>query len=229
MKRAAILLLAALSPLAQSQFVWPKPEYNVSKPGLYTEDPFIVEYRKKFFSVFRGDYAAFDKAYKEIEAMVGKNPKDARALVWLGNGQMIKAAVSLLRAKDKDKVPQMLAESRKTLDKAVALKPDDPNIYMMRAVTLSIIADKFPAGNTDKKLFTTLRDDCLKFIKFIGPKRMEGVSIHMRGEALASLAQAYTGLGNKAEAVKTYKRLASLNKGTDYEPKALAKVKELGG
>lgn len=228
MLRRALLLIFALSAVfAQAQFVYPKPEYNRPEPGLYVEDPFIIEYRRKFFAVFRGDFATFNKAFAEIEAMVKKDPTDARALVWLGNGQTVRAGI--LRTTGKaEEASRLLAESRKTLDRAVALKPDDPNIYMMRAATLYIQGQYWPAKEIPVVNWERLRDDCLRFIQFIGPERMGRVSVHVRGEAYGELGIAYKNLGEKAKAREAFKKAAELCPGTEYERRAKREIEALG-
>jgi hypothetical protein len=115
----------ALSSVSPAQFVWPKKEYNVAEPGVYTEDPFIVEYRQKFFAIFRGDLETFNTAYAEIEAMLAKNPKDARALVWLGNGQTVRAGLWRVQGREPEAV-KLLELSRKTLDQPLSYGQKTP-------------------------------------------------------------------------------------------------------
>ena len=217
------VLLAA--SLASAQFVFPKPEYHAVDPGVYQEDPFIVEYRQKFFAVFHGDFKTFDKAYAEIGTMVRKNPKDARALVWLGNGQTVKAGV-LLMSKKKDESLRLLAKSRETLDRAVRLRPEDPNIYMMRAVTLYIQGQYWPAG-VPRSNWEKLRDDCLKFIQWLGPDRVRRASIHVRGETYGELGIAYTKLGDKAKAREAFEKVIELDPHTDYATRAKKEIAKL--
>jgi hypothetical protein len=94
MRRFLLPLILLAASTAHGQFVYPKASDNVQKKaGTYAEDPFITEYRQKFFAALRGDFKTFNAGFAEIEAMVKKNPRDARALVWLGNGQTIKAIV----------------------------------------------------------------------------------------------------------------------------------------
>lgn len=211
---------------AQAQFVWPKPEYNKPEPGVYQEDPFIIEYRKKFFAVFRGDVKTFQAAVKEIDAMVEKNPKDARALVWKGNGQTVQAGVLLTLGKLKESLA-LLESSRKLMDRAVSLKPADPNIYMMRAATLFIQHQYWKREDLPNTVYEQLRDDCLRFIKFIGPERMKKVSIHVRGEAYGELGIAYAALGDKDKAVETFETLRRLNPDTDYAKRAGREIDKL--
>jgi tetratricopeptide (TPR) repeat protein len=220
------LFLLTASALSWGQFAWPKPEYHSVQPGVYREDPFIVEYRQKFFAVFRGDFATFEKGYAEIEQMLRTNPKDARALVWLGNGQTVKAGVLITRGR-KEEAKALVGESRKTLDRAVSLRPDDPNIYMMRAATLFIQGQYWPEAQIPRANWEKLRDDCLKFIKFIGPSKMSKVSIHLRGETYGELGIAYMKLGDKANARKAFETLIAVNPNTTYAERAHKELAKL--
>jgi len=228
MKTLSVPAILAIAATGAAQFVYPKPSDNVSVPGTYREDPFIVEYRAKFFSVFRGDFATFERAYAEVTEMTRKNPKDARALVWVGNGQTIKATLLRLQGKPEE-AEALLAKSRKTLDAAVALRPQDPNIYMMRAATLYIQGQYWKADVLPRSLWETLRDDCLKFIAFVGPERMKKVSIHVRGEAYGELGIAYKNLGEREKAIAAFRKVAEMNPGTDYERRALREIAALEG
>lgn len=225
--RAFLPLFALLPGLAAAQFAYPKPEDNVPVPGMYVEDPFIVKYRKKFFAVFKGDVKTFNDAYAEIEAMVKKDPKDARALVWLGNGQTVKAGMAKMVGQTAE-AEALLAQSRTTLDKAVALKPKDPNIYMMRAATLYIQGQYWPADKLPRVVWERLRDDCERFIAFIGPKRMPKVSTHVRGEAYGELGIAYLHLGEKEKARNAFQALMEVCPGTAYEERAKKEIAKLG-
>ncbi|RYG49629.1 tetratricopeptide repeat protein [bacterium] len=226
--RALCLALTLLPGLAAAQFVYPKPEDNRPEPGVYVEDPFIIKYRKRFFAVFRGDFATFNKAYGEIEEMVKKDPKDARALVWLGNGQTVKAGSLKLTGKNEE-AAALLEKSRETLDRAVALSPKDPNIYMMRAATLYVQGQYWPADKLPRAVWERLRDDCERFIAFIGPKRMPKVSTHVRGEAYGELGIAYLNLGEKEKAQKTFQKLIQVCPGTAYEQRAKKEIEKLRG
>lgn len=221
----ALLVLAVVSG-AHAQFVMPKREYHQAEPGLYVEDPFIVKYRKEYFAVFAGDFKRFREAHAEIKAMVDKNPKDARAMVWLGNGQMIEAGLAFSTGK-KEVGKTLWAEASKTLDRAVALSPDDPNIYMMRAASLVIVGERFPKEVADRSVWTRLRDDCLKFIAFVGPDRMPRTSIHLRGEAYGCLGLAYKALGEKQKAKRAFETVVRMNPGTAYETRAKRELEAL--
>ena len=122
----------------------------------------------------------------------------------------------------------MLEESRKTLDKAVALSPNDPNIYMMRVATLYIQGQYWPATLVPKANWEHIRDDCLKFIQTIGPEKMKKVSVHVRGEAYGELGVAYKKLGDKEKAKAAFKMVQQLDPGTEYAEKAKDEIKSLG-
>ena len=226
MKRLTCLaLLLALSHVANAQFVYPRSEYHDQVSGVYSEDPFISHYRQEFFAVFKGDYKRFQKAYGEIKAMVAKNPKDARAMVWLGNGQTVEAGVLAIKGHGTE-APALLKQSRKTLDQAVALRPKDPNIYMMRAATIYVQGQYFPQ-EVPKATWAELRDDCLRLIGFLGPK-MTSMSIHVRGETYGELGIAYKNLGDKVKAAQAFRKIIALDPKTDYSARAEKELHALG-
>lgn len=226
MRLSLLLLLTAFSAASFGQYVWPKAAYNKSEPGLYTEDPFIVQYRKEFFAVFRGDLPRFEKALREIEAMAEANPQDSRALVWMGNGRMVQAGIALV-AKKADEAKRLYAESNLYLDKAVRISPDDPNIYMMRAATLLLFHQRFPREWNDRSVYEKLRDDSVKFIAYIGPSRFSRTSIHLQGEALASLAIAYRELGLKSASERTWRKIIETLPETEYARKSTEELVEM--
>lgn len=219
-------ILALTATAASAQFVWPKPEYTKSEPGLYTEDPFIVEYRREFFAVFRGDYDRFERAFRRIEAMVEKDPKDARARVWLGNGQTVMAVWAWFQNRRSETQP-LLEKSWKNLDEAVRLSPEDPKIYMMRAATLYVQGQYLPSEMVPRHVWERLRDDCLRFIAYIGPERMPRTSIHLRGEAYGELGIAYARLGETEKAIEAFRTVVRMNPGTAYEARALREIERL--
>ncbi|CAN5701807.1 hypothetical protein BH11ARM2_BH11ARM2_06650 [soil metagenome] len=226
--RAFLLPLTLLPCLSAAQFVYPKPGDNVPVPGTYVEDPFIVKYRKRFFAIFKGDVASFNQAYGEIEAMVKKDPKDARALVWLGNGQTVKAGVAKMTGRTAEG-EDLLVKSRETLDRAVALRPKDPNIYMMRAATLYIQGQYWPADKLPRVVWERLRDDCERFVKYIGPARLPKVSTHVRGEAFGEIGIAYLRLGDKEKARAAFENVIKYCPGTAYEERARKEIGKLEG
>jgi tetratricopeptide (TPR) repeat protein len=225
MYRVLAFLFCLLPGLAFGQFVWPEEGYNDPEPGLYEEDPFIVKYRREFFAVFRGDVERFETAFAEIEQMVEEDPKDARAVVWLGNGLTVKAGLATLSG-DKDRIAELLAESNKHLDRAVELSPDDPNIYMMRAATLYVQGMYLPDDLLPRHTWTRLRDDCLRFIEFLGD-RMERVSIHVRGETYGELGIAYVNLGEEEKAIEAFEKVIELCPDTKYEERARREIAQL--
>lgn len=222
-----ILSVLVLFPvLAHAQFVWPKPEYNRHDPSVYGEDPYIVKYRKRFFSVFRGDFATFEKAYAEIEEEVRKNPNDPRALVWRGNGKTVRAGLLKFRKREKEALT-LLADSRKDMDRAVAMRPDDPNIFMMRAATLYIQGQYWKKEELPRSVWATLASDCRRFLRVIGPKRIPKLSIHVRGEAYGELGIALKNLGDTAGARRAFETLLRTDPGTAYAERAAKEIAAL--
>jgi tetratricopeptide (TPR) repeat protein len=214
-----------LPVIASAQFVFPRPEYHEHDPNVYKEDPFVVHYRHEFFSVFSGDFDRFEKAFGEIKAMVDKNPSDARALVWLGNGDTVKAGVLWMQGK-KDESLALMKESKPLLDKAVALRPDDPNIFMMRAVTLYIQGQNWPDADVPRSNWEELRYDCGHLIRLMGAK-MARASVHVRGETYGEMGIADLKLGDTAAARRAFEKVVELCPGTDYEVRAKKELEPL--
>ncbi len=221
MRRFLPFVLLAAASAAQAQFVppWNAEEHVQKKPVAYVEDPFVTKYRQKFFAVFRGDLKTFNDAYAEIEGMLKKDPKDARALVWLGNGQTIKAIQANMRGK-KDEAAKWLPLSRKNLDDAVAMRPKDYNIYMMRAATLYVQAQYMPGWPMPKENWEKIRDDCNKLLKTSSMGQQANASVHVKGETYGELGVAYLKLGDTANARKTFQTLATLLPGTPFAERA---------
>ena len=224
-RRLFLALWFALPVISSAQFVYPRPEYHEHDPNAYKEDPFVVHYRHEFFSVFTGDFARFDKAFAEIQAMVKKNPKDARALVWLGNGETVKAGVLWMQGK-KDESIALMKESRPLLDEAVSLKPDDPNIFMMRAVTLFVQGQNWPDSEIPKENWEKLRDDCAHLVRVMGAK-LKKASVHVRGETFGEMGIADLKLDDKEAARAAFRTVIKLCPGTDYETRAKKELASL--
>lgn len=218
--------LALVWPVAAfGQFVFPRPSYHQHDPNVYKEDPFVVHYRHEFFSVFSGDIGRFEKAFGEIKEIVAKNPSDARALVWMGNGDTVQAGVLWAEAK-KDQSLALLKESRPLLDKAVSLRPDDPNIFMMRAVTLYIQGQNWPDADIPRSNWEELRYDCAHLIRLMGTK-MARASVHVRGETYGEMGIADLKLGDKAGAKAAFEKVIELCPKTDYETRARKEIAAL--
>jgi hypothetical protein len=222
----ALLLVVPSLSFAAGQFVRPTAKDHEHEPGLYTEDPFITEYRHRFFAVFNGDVKTFRKAYGEIANMVVEKPNDARARVWLGNGQTVEAAIELLHGQKVQSL-ELLKVSRRNLDQAVSTKPKDPNIYMMRAATLYIQGQYWPAKDVAPVVWETLKADCERFVAFLGPDRIGRVSVHVRGETYGELGIACKNLGDKQGARIAFTKVVSLCPGTEYAVRATKELNEL--
>ena len=168
----------------------------------YMEDPFVTKYRKKFFSVFAGKTGEFEQGMSELDAMLAKNPNDARALVWHGNGLMVRAGLKKIQGQS-DAGRQLLIDSKKELDRAVSLDPDNVNILAMRAVTLHIAGQYWKASDMPAGSWQAIIADLEKTRRIIPPQAMKKLSIHARGEILTELADAYqkAGMANKSRSI----------------------------
>lgn len=203
--------------------VKPKDKDHVSE---FLEDPFVTKYRRLFFSVFNGKMDGYAEGMKELEAMLAKNPNDARALVWHGNGLMIRGGLQRFRGQRQEAV-KSLVDSRKELDRAVSLDPENVSILAMRAVTIFGMGTYFneneiPAGSWQK-----LISDLEKSRKIIGPDRMKKLSVHARGEILTELATGYTHVGKFDKARALWNEALKAVPDSQYSKKAELALKAM--
>lgn len=227
MSRLPLLLsFLTLCSISCGQFAAPRPSDHDHSPDLYQEDPFITRYRHRFFAVFHGDVATFRKAYQEIAQMASEHPNDPRAIVWLGNGQTVDAALKLLRGDSKGSL-QELVVSRRNLDRAVGLSPRDPHIYMMRAATLYVQGQYWPAKDLPATVWARLRDDCQSLIAYLGPKKISQVSLHVRGETYGELGVALKNLGETKAAIEAFNQVIKLCPDSNYEARAKREINSL--
>jgi len=197
---------------------------NEDHQSSFLEDPFITEYRRKFFSVFQGKTQEFESGMAELDAMLQKNPDDARALVWRGNGLMVRAGLLKLRG-NVDEGKRLLQESRKEMDRAVSISPDDVNIIAMRAVTVHMMGLYWKNEEMPAESWEALIADLEKTRRLIGKERFKKISVHARGEILTELANGYKRTGKIKQANALWKetlRLAPDSRYARMAEKALA-------
>ncbi len=214
-----------VSGLAQGQAVVMPPQANGPQARAsdhvsgFLEDPFVTEYRRKFFSVFAGKTDEFEQGMRELSAMLAKNPNDARALVWHGNGLMVRAGLLKFHGKPEEG-RALLVESKQELDRAVALDPDNVNILAMRAVTLYIAGKYWMDADLPKGSWQAVIADLEKSRRILGPERMKKLSIHARGEILSELATAYTRTAQPGKARELWQEVEQAVPGSSYAEKA---------
>jgi tetratricopeptide (TPR) repeat protein len=110
---------------------------------------------------------------------------------------------------------------------AVALRPKDYNVYMMRAATLYAQGQYLPNLTMPRSNWEHIRDDCLALIKEMGP-RVKGASTHVQGETYGELGIAYLRLGEKDKARAAFRKILELTPGTSYEERAKKELATLG-
>ncbi len=191
----------------------------------FLEDPFVTKYRKKFFAVFSGDTSQFEQGMTEIEAMLAKDPNDARALVWHGNGLMVRGGLKKFYG-DPKTGQKLLLDSKKECDRAVLLDPENVNILAMRAVTLHIAGQYWKQKDLPHESYQTIIHDLEKSRKIIRPDRMKRISVHARGEILSELADAYGKTGQREKSLAVWREVRRSVPGSKYAALADAALKQ---
>jgi hypothetical protein len=222
----ALSVLWSLASIASCQFVWPKPGDHDGDVAVYQEDPMLTTYRVRFFAVLRGDFAGFDQVCAEMEAIIKKNPKDPIALSWRGSGQTIRGNLEYVKG-HKELGLKLLADSRATLDKALSMRPDDPNLHIMRTAMLYTQGQYMPVKLLPKAVWLDIIEDCQWFLRFLGPEKFGRASTHLKGEAFGEMGVAYAKLGDKLMAQAMFEQVIRYCKGTAYEAKAQKEIAAL--
>lgn len=156
------------------------------------EPGFAEEVRADIFSGFKGDDEALARGIASCEEALGKDPKDAEAMVWRGSARVFKAGRAFASKKPAEGVA-LWQSGLKDLDGAVALAPDKVGVRIPRAATL------LPAGrNSPPAMGRPLLAKALEDFQFIYDKQkdhLDKLPTHSRGELRMGLADIYRLMG----------------------------------
>jgi hypothetical protein len=175
------------------------------QPDAQPVERFDNRIRDDFFAAFDGDMAAFDRAMRECESTLAKNPGHAQALVWHGNGLVFSSREWFERG-DYRKGTVLWERGLQEMDHALALSPDSVGVLVPLGASLLGAGMHMPeryAGPFLEKGVSAYE----KVLHLQGPS-FDRLSVHSKGELLIALAEAEDRLGRTAEARVYYRRIA---------------------
>lgn len=200
-------LILALTPPALAQ-----------APQSPTRFDYLI--RADFLAGAAGDLARFERAMKLCEETLAANPLHAEALVWHGSGLVFLSGQAVKR-KDRETARELLARGLTEMDQAAALKPENVGVLIPRAATLSAVSRALRDPDRARPLLETAVGDYEKVLVLQAPY-FERLSVHVRGELLAGLAEGWHRLGQIEKARGYLQRIVAELPGSRYEAKARA-------
>jgi tetratricopeptide (TPR) repeat protein len=170
-----------------------------------TAERFDDRVRDDFFAALEGDKAAFDRAMRECESTLAKNPAHAQALVWHGNGLALSSREWFERG-DYRQGNALWEKGLQEMDRALTLAPDSVGVLIPVGAALIGAGMHMPQQYAPPYLEkgVTAYEKVLQ----LQGESFGRLSVHSRGELLTALAEAEDRLGRSTEARAYYLRIA---------------------
>jgi tetratricopeptide (TPR) repeat protein len=176
--------------------------------------------RDDFFAGMTGGAEKLNRAMKNAEEVLARNPKHVQALVWHGGGMIARASMAY-RKGDYKLGDELWKKGLNEMNQAVALAPDRIDVIIGRSATIIGLAQ---AGwdATDKEARELLESALLGYEKVYQAQRsyFSKISEHSRGELLFGLASGWSILGEQNKAQFYLGRVIKETKGSSYEEEA---------
>jgi hypothetical protein len=163
-----------------------------------------------FIAGFQGDGEALDRALKETDAILAKDPNNAEALAWSASGKGAKGGAAYGKG-DMKAGAELSSESTDELNRAVQLAPDNANIRVIRGKSMVEFAIYDPNAARSSAAANTALGDLESAVDLMG-KDFETAPKSYQQEIYAWLYQAATKSGDTEKAEK-YKKLAGAKAG----------------
>ena len=173
------------------------------------------------FAALSGDTERFERGMRALEALVAKNPGDARLKVLHGTGLYARAGDAFQRG-DVQNAMKLSQSGLDEMAQAVQLEPENIFVRARRGVVLISASRAMPPAMAAPLPQLAVED----FEKLLEIREREqtlaGRSLHQRGELFTSLADGWSRLGNRDKARGYFERITRELKGSTYEQKAQA-------
>lgn len=176
-------------------------------------DYFAIQ--RDVFAGFAGDEKALARAIRACEIALATNPDHPQALVWHG-------VASLATARQKpEQRAALMQRAFAEMDRAVALKPDDPGVRIPRGSILIGFARQTSDPAQRQALLERSRSDFqFAFDEQNRARRLDSIGTHPLGELLQGLGDIYSRLGNPTEAQRYYALTLAKLPDTEYAARA---------
>lgn len=156
------------------------------------------------FAGLNGDMARFERGMVTVEAVLGRDPKNAEAMVFHGAGIWLRSGKALQDG-DFENAVKLMEAGRDEMQQAVQLAPDNLDVRRLRGV-LMITASRGAPPQIGKPFLETAVSDFEKVLELRGAAFPSG-SAHRRGELLTGLADGWSRMGNTDKARAYFERI----------------------
>jgi pimeloyl-ACP methyl ester carboxylesterase len=191
--------------------------------GEQRAERFDFKVREDMFAGIDGDADAFKRAMALIDATLAAAPDHAQALVWRGAGRLFLAGQAF-RRQAFGEGRQLQAQGLADMDRAVALAPNDVAVRIPRATSLLAYARferPYNRAEADQLTATAISD--FEFTLQASESRWTALGEHGQGELLGGLADAWLGIGDRAQAAPYLERMSKELSGSPYAKAAAAR------
>jgi tetratricopeptide (TPR) repeat protein len=180
--------------------------------------------RDEFVAGFRGDHAALDRAIAAAQKLLDTQPGHAEAMVYLGSATLVLSGRAFQEGNDMQKGMELWEKGNAWMDKAVQIQPDNIAVRNLRGTTLLMASRQAPADWQPPLLDKCLAD--FNRILDLHKDHFAALPERVRGELLASLADAYDRSGDKEKSHAQLERIVKEMPGTEYAKRAEAWLKD---
>jgi len=184
--------------------------------------PFRYEVREDMFRGFAGDPVAFARAMALCEARLAENPDHAEALVWHASGLLFQAGQAF-RARDESQGMALNQRALAQMARAVALRPDEIEVLVVRASSLLATAMGTPDVERARAYAVTAVGDFEKAVA-LQQRQLANMPAHPKGELFAGLAEAWSRVGDAQKARFYLTRMVAELPDTPYSAAAKARL-----
>ncbi len=185
--------------------------------------PFYTWVREDTFAGWMNhDAARHARGMKRAQEWLDEHPGSAEAINWLGAGKVYEATVAW-DAGDQTKGDATYQEGLALMEKGVALSPDNGGILATTAGTLMAFARQLPDRYYGDAVEKARRHYATLYAQ--QASMLDKFPLHLKGEALAGVAETEFRAGDRARGIEMLKTIAAGMPNTPYAKTAEAWIK----
>jgi tetratricopeptide (TPR) repeat protein len=183
--------------------------------------PFYTWVREDTFAGWMNhDLVRHARGMKRAQEWLDDHPGSAEAINWLGTGKVYEATLAYA-AGDAAKGDALYEEGLAAMEKGLTLAPTHPGILATTGGTLMTFARNLP-DKYYRPAIERARDIYAVLYKLQQPMGLDRFPLHLKGEALAGIAETEFRAGDREKGIEFLKRIASSMPNTPYAKTAEA-------